>query len=76
MEIIYIVLGILIGGIIAWLILKVKAGADKGISKGEAAVLNDQINKLNIEKSAAQERIDILPGESKNSHTGSYTREK
>jgi DNA recombination protein RmuC len=60
MEIIYIVAGILIGGVIAWLILKVRAGADKGISREEAAALNDQINKLNIEKSAAQERINIL----------------
>ena len=57
MEIIYIVAGILIGGIIAWLILKVKAGADKGISSNEAAALSDQINKLNIEKSAAQELV-------------------
>lgn len=60
MEIIYIVLGILIGGIIAWLIFKVKAGTDKGITQEEAAILNDQINNLKIEKSAAQERINIL----------------
>lgn len=60
MDIIYIVLGILIGGIIAWLILKVKTGADKGISSNEAFVLNEQINNLKIEKSAAQERINIL----------------
>ena len=60
MEIIYSVAGILIGGIITWLILKVKANADKGITKDEAASLNDQINNLKIEKSAAQERINIL----------------
>jgi DNA recombination protein RmuC len=60
MEIIYIILGILIGGIIAWLILKVRAGGDKGISHEEAGVLNDQINNLRVEKSAAQERINIL----------------
>jgi DNA recombination protein RmuC len=60
MEIIYIVAGILIGGIIAWLILKVKAGTDKGITQEEAAILNEQINNLKIEKSAAQERINIL----------------
>jgi|CZKP01.1.fsa_nt_gi DNA recombination protein RmuC len=60
MEIIYSIVGILIGGIIAWLILKVKAEADKGISKEEAAVLNEQINNLKNERSAAQERINIL----------------
>src|ERR1035437_2626839 len=60
MEIIYIVAGILIGGIIAWLILKVKAGADKGVIREEADVLNEQINNLKNERSAAQERINIL----------------
>ena len=60
MEIIFSIVGILIGGIIAWLILKVKAEADKGISKEEAAVLNEQINNLKNERSAAQERINIL----------------
>jgi DNA recombination protein RmuC len=60
MEIIYIVAGILIGGIIAWLSLKVKAGGEKGLSREEADVLNEQINNLRIEKSAAQERINIL----------------
>lgn len=60
MEIIYLIAGILIGGIIAWLILKVKAGADKGITIEEAAVLNEQISNLKMEKSAAQERINIL----------------
>src|ERR1039458_1849739 len=50
MEIIYSIVGILIGGIIAWLILKVKAEADKGISKEEAAVLNEQINNLKHER--------------------------
>jgi DNA recombination protein RmuC len=60
MEIIFSAAGILIGGIIAWLILKVKAGADKGISLAEATSLNEQINNLRIEKSAAQERLNIL----------------
>ena len=60
MEIIFSIAGILIGGIIAWLILKVKAGTDKGITQEEAAILNDQINNLKIEKSAGQERINIL----------------
>ncbi|MDR3668826.1 MAG: DNA recombination protein RmuC [Ignavibacteriaceae bacterium] len=61
MEIIYgAAAGIILGGIIAWLILKVRDGADKGISKEEAAVLNDQINNLKIERSAVQERINIL----------------
>ena len=60
MEIIYIIAGILIGGVIAWLILKVKAGADKGITQLEANALNDQINNLKIEKSAAQERLNII----------------
>jgi DNA recombination protein RmuC len=60
MEIIYIVTGILIGGIIAWLILKVKAGGDKGLTREEADVLNEQINNLKNERSAAQERINIL----------------
>ena len=60
MDIIYIAAGILIGGIIAWLILKVKAGGNKGLSRQEADILNEQVNNLRIEKSAAQERINIL----------------
>jgi DNA recombination protein RmuC len=60
MDIIYIAAGILIGGIIAWLILKVKAGADKGVTREEADALNEQINNLKNERSAAQERINIL----------------
>ena len=60
MEIIYIILGILIGGVIAWLILKVKAGAAKGLSSEEAGLLNEQVNNLRNERSAAQERINIL----------------
>jgi DNA recombination protein RmuC len=60
MEIIFSIAGILIGGIIAWLILKVKAGTDKGINQEEAAILNEQINNLKNERSAAQERINIL----------------
>src|ERR1035441_4739602 len=75
MEIIYSIVGILIGGIIAWLILKVKAEADKGISKEEAAVLNEQINNLRIEKSAAQERINILQ-ESLKTATQDLTQER
>ena len=60
MDIIYIAAGILIGGIIIWLILKVRAGGTNGLSHEEAAILNEQINNLKIEKSAAQERINIL----------------
>jgi DNA recombination protein RmuC len=59
MEIVYIISGILIGGILAWLLFKVKAGTNKGISQSDAAALNEQINNLNKEKSAALERVAI-----------------
>jgi len=60
MEIIYIILGILFGGIIAWFLFKVKSGADRGISQEAAAVLTNQINDLNKEKSAAFARVELL----------------
>ena len=60
MEIVYILLGIVLGGIIAWLFFKVKAGANKGIPPEEVAVLNEQLNNLRMEKSAALERLSIL----------------
>ncbi len=60
MEIVYIISGIVIGGIIAWLTFKVKAGANKGISQEEAVSLNDQINNLNKEKSAALAKAELL----------------
>ena len=75
MEIIYIVLGILIGGVIAWLILKVKAGGEKGLSHEEGEALNGQVNNLRIEKSAAQERINILQ-ESLKTATQDLTQER
>ena len=59
MEIIYIVLGIIIGGIIAWLVFKVKAGAEKGVSP-ELTELNNQVNTLKSEKSAASAKIEML----------------
>jgi DNA recombination protein RmuC len=75
MEIIYSVLGILIGGIIAWLILKIKASVDKGISPEEAAVLNEQISDLKIDKSTALERISMLQ-ESLKTITQDLTQER
>jgi DNA recombination protein RmuC len=60
MDVVYIILGILIGGIIGWLAFKVKTGADKGISQDAAAVLNLQINDLNKEKSAALAKVELL----------------
>ena len=60
MEIVYIISGIIIGAIIAWLIFKVKASADKGISQDAAAALNQQINELNKEKSAALAKVELL----------------
>ena len=60
MEIVYILLGIVLGGIIGWLSFRLKAGANKGISSEEAVLLNDQINNLKIDKSAALERLNIL----------------
>jgi len=57
MDIIYTIIGILIGGIIGWLAFKAKAGADKGILPEAAAALNEQINNLNKEKSAALARM-------------------
>ena len=75
MEIIYSVLGILIGGIIAWLILKIKASVDKGISPEEAAVLNEQVSDLKIDKSTALERISMLQ-ESLKTITQDLTQER
>jgi DNA recombination protein RmuC len=60
MEIVYLITGIIIGGIIAWLYFKLKAGAVKGLPLEEAAKLTTQINTLEKEKSASIERVNLL----------------
>ena len=59
MEIIFLVIGLLIGGISAWLILKSKLQSLKGTSPEEVEQLKNQINSLSIEKSRIDERNKI-----------------
>jgi DNA recombination protein RmuC len=56
MEIIFLLTGILIGTIIAWLILKSKLLNLKGMSPELVEQLKSQIGSLNIEKSRVDER--------------------
>ncbi|MGD1007271.1 MAG: DNA recombination protein RmuC [Ignavibacteriaceae bacterium] len=56
MEITFLIIGILIGTVIAWLILKSKLQSLKGTSPEELEQLKGQIGNLNIEKSRIEER--------------------
>ena len=56
MEEIYLIIGILIGGVISWLILKSKLQSLKGTSPEELEQLKGQISSLSIEKSRVDER--------------------
>lgn len=56
MEIVFLVIGIIIGALIVWLILKSKFQNLRGASPEEVEQLKDQISSLNIEKSRVDER--------------------
>jgi DNA recombination protein RmuC len=61
MEILYLFLGIFIGSITCYLILNARFKTQKVVILAEATNNNlEQINKLNIEKSATLERINLL----------------
>ena len=60
MEIIFLLIGIIIGAVAAWLALKSKIESAKGISPEEINGLNNQINSLNVEKTKAEERNKVF----------------
>ena len=59
MEIIFLIIGLLIGFVAAWFIVKFKFESSKGIPVAEVEDLKNQINNLSIEKSRLQERNEI-----------------
>jgi DNA recombination protein RmuC len=60
MEILFLLIGIVIGAATLWLLLKSKIENLKGISLDEFERLKDQINILTVEKSKAEERNHLL----------------
>jgi DNA recombination protein RmuC len=56
MEIIYLVIGILIGVLTTWLVLKAKLQNLKGTSPEEVEQLKGQVNSLAVDKSRVDER--------------------
>lgn len=56
MEIIYLVIGILIGVLTTWLVLKAKLQSLKGASPEEVEQLKGQVNSLAVDKSRVDER--------------------
>ncbi len=56
MEIFFLLIGIVIGAVVAWLFLKSKIESSKGISTEEAEGLKSQISNLSIDKSKIEER--------------------
>jgi len=60
MEILFLLIGIVIGAATLWLLLKSKSENLKGISLDEFERLKDQINILTVEKSKAEERNHLL----------------
>jgi DNA recombination protein RmuC len=60
MEIIFLIIGLLIGGVSAWLIFKFKFESVKGIPPGEVEDLKKQISFLSIEHAKAEENVKRL----------------
>ncbi|MEO8398888.1 MAG: DNA recombination protein RmuC [Ignavibacteriaceae bacterium] len=56
MEIIYLVIGLLIGSVAVWLILNYKFKNSQGASKEEVEGFKNQINSLSLEKGRIEER--------------------
>ena len=56
MEILFLIVGILIGSISIYFILKFKYAGAKGVPQSEADELKNQVNNLTIEKSKVDER--------------------
>ncbi|MHB1688547.1 MAG: DNA recombination protein RmuC [Ignavibacteriaceae bacterium] len=62
MEILFLLIGIVIGAAAAWLIAKSKFASVKGISLAEADELKNQINNLKIEIGTLSGKNDLLEG--------------
>ncbi len=60
MEIIFLIIGLIVGALSAWLIASFRYASKKGIPPAEVEELKNQINNLNIEKSKAEEGKKIL----------------
>ncbi len=60
MEILFLVIGILLGAVTSWLILKSKLEAAKGILPEEVEGLKSQINNLNIELSKSEVKNKLV----------------
>lgn len=60
MEIVYLITGLVIGAVAAWLIASLKYKGEKGITPQEVQQLNDQINLLKIEASALTEKVKLI----------------
>ncbi len=60
MEIIFLVIGILIGAVMAWLIFRSKLASTKGIPQEEVDGLKNQINSLTIELSKSEVKNKLV----------------
>lgn len=60
MEIIFLIIGLIVGALSAWLIASFRYASKKGIPPAEVEELKNQIKNLNIEKSKAEEGKKIL----------------
>ncbi len=60
MEIIYLLVGLLIGSIAVWIILNLKFKNSQGVPKQEVEELKNQINLLSLEKGKIEERHNSL----------------
>ncbi len=60
MEIVFLIIGIVVGAGAAWLILKSKIESAKGIPPEEIESLKSQVSAVTVEKSKADERNKLL----------------
>ncbi|MCL5031532.1 MAG: DNA recombination protein RmuC [Bacteroidetes bacterium] len=60
MEILFLIIGILLGAVTVWMILKSKLEAAKGIPPEEAEALKAQINNLNVELSKSEVKNKLI----------------
>lgn len=68
MEIVFLVIGLLIGGLIAWLIQSYRFAAKKSVPFEEAEGLKTQLQHLEVENATREERIKNLESDLNSTH--------
>jgi DNA recombination protein RmuC len=63
MEMLYLLAGVVAGGVVAWLLARARSASQRGLTREEAAALSAQLDDLRMEKSRLGERALFLEEE-------------